>query len=336
MWSSGLPTVATSGAAFLTDRRWGAWRGSLAVALLKDQGISLMRMDPTPGPTRVVATTRLPQAEGLGRIRALMQGPDGALWLTTSNGGGNDRIVRISPATNTPALVGGRLVQESGVALARTGTEVSAFVRSTGDAAVGTHPQNKASLGGKILRVRWDGGIPADNPFVGLGGNARYVWNYGHRNIQGLAQRPGTDELWSVEHGSDRDDEVNLVVKGANYGWDPVPGYNETRPMTDLVKFPDAIEAVWSSGNPTIAPSGGTFMQGEQWGGWNGNLVMAVLKGMHVRGLVLNADRVSVFREDVRITNQNRLRTAVQGPDGNLYLSQDLNPGAILRVVPSD
>ena len=86
----------------------------------------------------------------------------------------------------------------------------------TGDAAVGTNPQNLASLGGKVLRVGWDGSIPADNPFVARGGNARYVYNYGHRNVQGLATRPGTTEMWSVEHGSDRDDEVNLVVAGAN------------------------------------------------------------------------------------------------------------------------
>ena len=85
----------------------------------------------------------------------------------------------------------------------------------TGDAAVGTNPQNLSSLGGKVLRVGWDGTIPADNPFVARGGNARYVYNYGHRNVQGLALRPGTSELWTAEHGSDRDDEVNLVGAGA-------------------------------------------------------------------------------------------------------------------------
>ena len=67
------------------------------------------------------------------------------------------------------------------------------------------------------------GSIPADNPFYGQGGNARYVFSYGHRNLQGLAFRPGTRELWSAEHGSDRDDEVNLISAGANYGWDPRP-----------------------------------------------------------------------------------------------------------------
>ena len=132
MWSSGSPTVATSGAAFLTDPRWGAWRGMLAVAELKGEGVRLMRMNPTPSPSRVVATTALPQAEGMGRIRTLAQGPDGALWLTTSNGS-NDRIVRIAPTAKVPVRSHGQLVLPSGVTLVRTGTEVTAFVRSTGD-----------------------------------------------------------------------------------------------------------------------------------------------------------------------------------------------------------
>ena len=80
-----------------------------------------MRMNPTPGPSRVVATTALTQAEGFGRIRTLMQGPDGALWFTTSNGT-NDRIVRIAPTSTVPVRAAGTLVQPSGVTLARTGS----------------------------------------------------------------------------------------------------------------------------------------------------------------------------------------------------------------------
>ena len=102
----------------------------------------------------------------------------------------------------------------------------------TGDAAQGTNPQDLDSLGGKVLRVNADGSIPTDNPFSGRTDNARYVWTYGHRNIQGLALRPGTTELWSAEHGSSRDDEVNLIARSANYGWNPVPGYDESGPMT--------------------------------------------------------------------------------------------------------
>ena len=168
--------------------------------------------------------------------------------MATSTGAALDvRVLRWRLTSDTTAVSDGAPVvtgiplssgRHSGCRL-RFGTDGYLYV-GTGDAAIGTNPQNLASLGGKVLRVGWDGSIPADNPFVARGGNARYVFNYGHRNVQGLALRPGTNELWTAEHGTDRDDEVNVVVRGANYGWDPVPGYDESTPMTDLTKFPSA------------------------------------------------------------------------------------------------
>jgi hypothetical protein len=130
----------------------------------------------------------------------------------------------------------------------------------TGDAATGTVPQNLASLGGKVLRVDKTTGSPAPgNPFPGS-----RVFTYGHRNVQGLALRPG-GQMFSVEHGTSRDDEVNLLRAGGNGGWDPVPGYTETTPMTDLTKFPDAMRPVWTSGATSLAPSGATFVTDPAW-----------------------------------------------------------------------
>lgn len=207
----------------------------------------------------------------------------------------------------------------------------------TGDAAVGTNAQDLGSLGGKTLRVKADGSVPADNPFAGQGGNARYVWSYGHRNIQGLAERPGTGELWSVEHGPDRDDEVNLIGKGANYGWDPVPGYNEQVPMTDTTKFPDAVEAIWSSGSPTAATSGGAFVTGSRWGDWDGALAIAELKGAGVRVLTLgDAGQVVTDEQIAELDDTHgRIRTVRPGPDGALYLTtSNGSDDEILRVSP--
>lgn len=190
----------------------------------------------------------------------------------------------------------------------------------TGDAAKGTNPQNLKSLGGKVLRVRSDGSIPTDNPFYRKGGNARYVWNYGHRNIQGLALRPGINELWTAEHGPTRDDEINRVLKGGNYGWSPTPGYNESRPMTDLKRFPHAVKAKWRSGYPTVATSGATFLDGTQWGAWNGSLVVAELKGAGILVFkVTNAGKVSKLGEIA--TSYGRIRAVEQGPDGALYFT---------------
>jgi glucose/arabinose dehydrogenase len=190
----------------------------------------------------------------------------------------------------------------------------------TGDAAKGTNPQNLKSLGGKVLRIRSDGTIPKTNPFYKRGGNARYVWNYGHRNVQGLALQPGTGSLFTVEHGTGRDDEINLVVKGANYGWGPTPGYNEARSMTDRKRFPKARKALWSSGNPTVATSGATFLSGTQWGSWNGVLAVAMLKGEGVLLFRVGAKhKLTRFAEIV--PDFGRIRSVAQGPDGALYFT---------------
>jgi glucose/arabinose dehydrogenase len=100
------------------------------------------------------------------------------------------------------------------------------------------------------------------------------VWTWGHRNVQGLAQR-GDGTLWSVEQGSYRDDEVNLLVAGGDYGWNPVPGYDESVPMTDQSLPGRQIAAKWRSGDPTIATSGAAFVQGRRWGALNGALAVA-------------------------------------------------------------
>lgn len=86
-----------------------------------------------------------------------------------------------------------------------------------------------------------------------------------------------------MEHGPARDDEVNVVWKGHNYGWDPVPGYDESRPMTDTRRYPGATGAKWRSGSPTVATSGGTFISGSKWGSWNGRLAVAMLKGEGIK-----------------------------------------------------
>jgi glucose/arabinose dehydrogenase len=203
----------------------------------------------------------------------------------------------------------------------------------TGDAARGTNPQNLNSLGGKILRVRDDGSIPTSNPFYKRGGNARYVFNYGHRNVQGLLKRPGKSELWSVEQGTARDDEVNLVWSGRNFGWDPVPGYDESRPMTDKARHPRANGAKWSSGKPTVAASGGTFISGSRWGSWNGVLAVGMLKGQGVKLFTISrANKITGSQNVLR--GYGRIRTVQQGPDGAVYFTTSNGTGdSIYKVV---
>ncbi|HSF37111.1 MAG TPA: PQQ-dependent sugar dehydrogenase [Nocardioides sp.] len=206
----------------------------------------------------------------------------------------------------------------------------------TGDAAVGTNPRTLDSLGGKVLRVHRRTGAPMPgNPFAGASSARRFVWTYGHRNVQGLAQRDD-GSVWSVEHGSYRDDEVNLLVAGGDYGWNPVPGYDESVPMTDQSLPGEQQDAAWSSGTPTIATSGAAWVRGPQWGALDGTLAVAALKGSEVLFLRFDADGglVSVARPP-RLQRLGRLRSITAARDGDLLVTTDNGAGdRVVRVSP--
>jgi glucose/arabinose dehydrogenase len=218
----------------------------------------------------------------------------------------------------------------------RPGTNPPQIFVGTGDTATdGTIPQNLHSLGGKVLCVTNDGNPCSNNPGVvnpSLDIDDR-IWSWGHRNVQGIAFSATSGAAYTIEHGTDRDDEVNVMFQG-DFGWNPGPGYDESQPMT----APGGIEAAWSSGLPTIAPSGGTILSGAQWQGWQGAAAIAVLKGQEL--LVVFFDDVLGFGSIGATFNMRgggRLRSAVEGPDGNLYVSTD-NGGdndVIFRAVPS-
>lgn len=252
-----------------------------------------------------------------------------ACYLTT----GDVRVVRFTVGAGfsslnspTPLITG--LPRSSGRhsgCRTRIGPDGLLYV-TTGDAAIGTNPQDPNSLGGKVLRVRTDGSIPPGNmgaPFL------PQIYAYGFRNPQGITFG-GDGTAFVIEHGSSRDDEITPVTAGGNAGWNPVPGYNESVPMTDLGAYPGALRPVWSSGTPTIAPSGGTFVTSDKWGSLAGtHIAMAVLKGRELRLVNVTNGASSPI-----VTGQGRIRVAVEGPDGNLWVLTDANPGRILLVTP--
>ena len=226
-----------------------------------------------------------------------------------------DPLVRGMPIGPGPWHSGGRLV---------FGPQGHLWI-ATGDGRVVTGAQDLTSLGGKVLRVDPRTGAGAlGNPF----GASSPVYSYGFRNPQGLALRPDTDQMWLVEHGPKHDDEINLLVAGGNYGWDPIPGdgasvfydYADEAgvPMTDLAKFPSARHARWSSGFPTLATSGAVFLDGPQWGEWEGRLAVATLKTKSLR--VFEFTEAGEFAGQIVVPeldgSQGRLRTPVLGPDG--------------------
>jgi glucose/arabinose dehydrogenase len=164
--------------------------------------------------------------------------------------------------------------------------------------------------------------------------------------VQGLA-RHSSSRVWSVEHGSYRDDEVNALVSGGNYGWNPVPrksgdpSYNEgsNSPMTDYA-IPGAQRgAAWRSGDPTVATSGATFLYGSEWGEYEGRIAVTALKDQSLRIIPVTSkyDLGSSTRPAALDGTYGRLRAAVQGPDGALYLTTSNGSGTdkILRVTPN-
>jgi glucose/arabinose dehydrogenase len=212
----------------------------------------------------------------------------------------------------------------------------------TGDNAVGSNPQDLTSMAGKVLRVdpATGDGLP-DNPFADSDDPAtQRIFTYGHRNVQGLAERADGAVVYAAEHGPSRDDEVNRLEPGANYGWDPAVdggGYDESVPMTDE-RIEGAVPAVWSSGSPTLATSGVTFVEGADWEEYDGVLLVGLLKETGV--LALRLDDEGALVEDFRISEledeYGRIRAVRQGRDGALYVTTDNgnDEDRLLRVTP--
>lgn len=218
----------------------------------------------------------------------------------------------------------------------------------TGDAATASVSQDLRSLGGKTLRIDPEtGGPAAGNPFSDSPDPVqRLVHTYGHRNPQGIAFQPGTGHVYNAEHGPDIDDEVNLLVPGGNYGWDPsrggtVQGFTGPKPqnvpMTDMARFPGAVPAAWSSGTSTVAPADAEFLTDPRWGPRTGMLAVATLKGSQLLLMRIAPDgSVSEVSTLPELDNTHgRLRAVETGPDGALYITtSNGSDDKVLRVAP--
>lgn len=207
-----------------------------------------------------------------------------------------------------------------------------------GDRHIGDLAQELWTDAGKIVRLRDDGRVPPDNPFVGRPGARPEIWSYGHRNPHGLAVHPETGELWEHEHGPLGGDEVNVIRRGANYGW-PIVSYGreyDGGPVGDGLTQRDGTEQPLHHWATSIAPSGLTFYTGNAFPPWRGSLFMGAMTPRYLGRIVVTGGRA---REERLLTEKRwRIRVVQQGPDGYLYLgverAGDGSGGTIARVRP--
>lgn len=187
---------------------------------------------------------------------------------------------------------------------------------------------------GKVVRIRKDGGVPTDNPFVNRAGARPEIWSLGHRNLQGATIGPD-GRLWTSEHGPQGGDEINRPEAGKNYGW-PVITYGENYgggAIGEGITARTGMEQPLHQWTPSIAPAGMSFVTTDRYGpGFKGSLLVASLKFRYLSRLVLDGTRV--VREDKLLPDiGERLRDVAEAPDGTLYLLTDDRNGQLLRIV---
>ncbi|WP_422080706.1 PQQ-dependent sugar dehydrogenase [Ulvibacterium sp.] len=193
------------------------------------------------------------------------------------------------------------------------------------------NPQDIKRDGGKIYRLKDDGSIPVDNPFVNNNGAKTAVFSYGHRNPQGLAKHPETGQIWDNEHGPKGGDEINTLKKGANYGW-PVITYGinySGTPITDKTEM-EGMEQPLHYWVPSIGPSGMAFVSTDNYGSWKGSILVGSLAFQYLERLELNGNKV-VNREKL-MADIGRVRDVKEGPDGLIYVS--VEGKGIYKLVP--
>lgn len=205
---------------------------------------------------------------------------------------------------------------------------------TTGERNLKTPAQDLSNHIGKIIRIKPDGGVPADNPFVKNKDAKPEIWSYGHRNVQGAVLHPQTGKLWIVEHGPRGGDEINIPEAGKNYGW-PVIGYGIDYSGAKIHEstHKEGMEQPIHYWTPSIAPSGAMFYTGDLFPEWKGNLFTGSLVFTSLYRVELNGEKF-VKEEALLESAGDRIRDVRQAPDGAIWLLTDAKNGKVLRLTP--
>ena len=235
-------------------------------------------------------------------------------------------IFRVLPTYNNNMHFGSRVVfGQDGMLYATFGERSSNATRP--------YAQDLGSHLGKVVRIRPDGSVPQDNPFVGKAGAQPEIWSVGHRNIQAAAFDP-RGQLWTIEHGTSGGDELNRIERGKNYGWADV-GYGveytgQPLPGPTAKQGTEQPTYYW---DPVIAPSGAQFYTGDLFPAWKNSLFIGALKEKRLVRLTIQNGRVT-GEEHLLTDGGHRIRDVRQGPDGALYVVTDDENGELWRIAP--
>lgn len=284
----------------------------------------ICRLDPGSGQTDTVYYEGQTVVNNEGGMLGLALDPDFAndpyvyvAYEYTETGNYKERVVKYTYANGT--LVAPQVLLDdikgaqihNGCRLAIVGDKL--FI-TTGDASNTALPQNLSAVNGKILRINLDGSIPADNPIPGSP-----VWSWGHRNAQGLTEHNGI--LYSSEHGPNNDDEVNIILKGRNYGWPAVQGFCDQPGEMQFCADSNVVEPLYAW-TPTLAVSGMIYYNHPMFPAWSNSLLLTTLKDSKLYRLTLNAAGDSITAVNVIDgVNYGRLRSITSAPDGTIYIA---------------
>lgn len=331
-----------------------------ALAFMPD---GAMLVTERPGRLRVIRDGRLDPTPIAGLPPARIEGNGGLMDVALHPRFAENRLVYLTytklveNGRGTPALARGRL---DGMTL----TEVRDLVvpdAHEGNSGLGARlvfgrdglvylatggnipkvSQDPASLRGKILRLRDDGSVPDDNPFVGRPGYRPEIFSLGHRNTLAMIVHPMTGEVWNSENGPNGGDEINVIMRGRNYGW-PVVSFGREYPGPRVSEHPtrEGMESPLVSWIPSIAASGMAVYTGDRFPHWRGNVFVGAMRvgeipgTGHLQRIVFNAQMEEIRRELLLTEFRLRIREVRQGPDGLLYLLTDEDDGALLRIEP--
>ncbi|MBU3665388.1 MAG: PQQ-dependent sugar dehydrogenase [Chthoniobacterales bacterium] len=335
------------------DHPWAVEKLPDGRFLVTERQGNLLLIDRAGAPPQNIAGVPPVFARGQGGLLDVELHPDyaenGWIYLTFSKPTGKGALTSVVRAK----LDGGKLADletifeppadQATEAVVHFGSRIAFdgrgnFFFSIGDRGGPTNPRNLAqslsSVTGKIHRLRDDGAVPPDNPFVATPGAMPSIWAYGVRNPQGLVYDTASARLWETEHGPRGGDELNIIRKGANYGW-PVAtfgiNYSGTT-ITDKTSLPGMEDPV-AQWTPVIAASGLALYRGDKFPRWQGNLFAGGLAGQRLVRIELSGAIVAA--QEILLKDTGRIRDVRVFDDGFLYVVYD-EPGKVVRLVPAE